>query len=79
MDDVGEVCHFDLYILPAFGDDGVGEDELDDFMSYRIVWVVAQQSKRLLVFVTDDVHEVDLDDVARHELVEHHVLVNRQS
>ena len=79
MDDVSEVCHLDLHLLPAFRTNGVGEDELDDFMAHRVVWIVAEEPLRLLVFVAGDVHEVNLDDVARHELVEHHVLVNRQS
>ena len=76
MDVVGEVSHLDLYLFLSFGNDGVGEDELDDFMSHRVIWIVAEEPLRLLVFVASDVHEVDLDDVVRHELVEQHALVD---
>lgn len=78
MDDVGEVGHLDLYVLLSSGGDGVGEDELDDFVANGVVGIVAEELLRLLVFVADDVHEVDLGNGVCQQLVEHHLLVNRQ-
>ena len=68
MNDVGECCHFDLYLFCPFPADGVGEDEFEDFLLHRIVGKQAQESLGLLVLVTGNVHHVDFDDVVCHQV-----------
>ena len=76
VEDVGKLCHLDLHVFPAFGRDGVGENEPDNLVLNCVVRKVAKQPFGLLVFVADDVHEVDFDNVACHEMTEQYTLVD---
>ena len=76
VEDVGKLRHLDLHVFPAFGNDGVGKNEPDNFVLNCVVGKMAQKPFRLLVFVADNVHEVDFDYVVCHEMTEQHALVD---